>query len=577
MKSVALAALILLVWTAAPRAAAQTGKGSIEGSVVRSGDNSPIEGARVTLVPDDNDDDSLHEIRFFKYGPEAELQLVPPNLSATTDGQGKFALSDVDPEETYRMVVSANGFVSQEYGQQTFPGIGRPIGLKPGQTLKGVRVILTRTGSIEGIVKAESGEPLQDVRIRLLRYVFNGDGRRLLRLVASTTTNDLGKYRLYFLTPGRYYLHAERINMHADYWRHAAAPFAPAFYPGEAEISHASIIEIQPGMNRSGMDFSLSGERLFRIRGQIVDARTGRAIEKGYKLLGLFDLSPDALPGGDGGFGGTLFKSTYSEDSGEFDFRDIPPGRYSIGGSTFGNEEGGTVVLRVDGDVQNVKLPFGPGTTLAGTVRADGRVDLSEQRRVVEIVIQPTALVDDGDDGAKTGGLYRGFEGISSRSFKISDILPGEYRLSIRASSLPEDSYIKEARYGGIDALNQPFQISASDSRRLEIVVAASGTVEGRIVDNKQVPVSGITAVLIPNRLRTRPDLYKTAVAEADGRFEIHGIAPGDYKLFAWEGIEPYSWFDPEVIRRFETNGRAIYVSEASTQSLELKLIPFAP
>lgn len=574
MRSASGAALILLLWAAIPYAAAQSGKSSIEGVVVRSGDNSPIMGAHVTLVP--KDDDSSDETLISANGFTEELALVSP-LSATSDDDGMFVLADIDPKMTYSMVISANGYVRQEYGQLTFPGSGRTIDLKLGQVLKGINVALTPTGSIEGTVRAVSGEPLQDVRIRLLRYAFNRDGRRLLQMVASTTTNDLGKYRLYFLTPGRYFLHAERINLHADYSRLTMAPFAPAYYPGESDISHASIIEIQPGTNRSGMEFSLSGERLYRIRGRIVDESTGRAIEKGSELLDLIDLSPDALPGGDGGFGRTLFKSTYSEDTGEFDFRDIPPGKYGIAGSNFFEHVGGIAIVRVNADVTNVRLSYSSGTTISGTLRADGRVDLSGRKRVIQIAIQPTASVDDGEDRAKTAGLSPELEGVSSRTFKITDILPAEYRLDIRDSTLPEDSYIKEARYGGIDALNQPFQISASESHKLEIVIAPSGTLEGRLVNDKRMPLTGIMVVLIPNRMRTRPDLFKMAVAGGDGHFEMHGVAPGDYKLFAWEGIEPYSWFDPEVIRRFETSGKAVHVMEASTQTVEVRVIPFAP
>jgi hypothetical protein len=70
------------------------------------------------------------------------------------------------------------------------------------------------------------------------------------------------------------------------------------------------------------------------------------------------------------------------------------------------------------------------------------------------------------------------------------------------------------------------------------------------VVADKHVPIPRITTVLIPNRLRNRADLYKTELSSEGGHFEMHGIPPGDYKLFAWEAIEAFSWFDPEVIRR---------------------------
>jgi hypothetical protein len=556
--------LILLLGAVAPRTAAQSGKSSFEGMVVRTGDNSPVAGAHVTLVPTDHD--SNGELALLEKGFAEELALISP-LSATTDDNGKFALTTVDPEKTYRMVIRAEGYVRQEYGQRTFPGTGQRIRVQPGQVSQHFDVRLTPTGSIEGTIRSVSGDPLQNVRVRLMRYVFNNRGIKHLEMAASTTTSDIGKYRLYFLTPGRYFLHAERIELHSDYSRGQMAPFGPAFYPGESDITHASAIEVQPGVNRSGMDLILTSDRLYRIRGRIVNAKTGGVIEKGFELLELFDLSSNALPERDGDSNGMLFKSTYSEDTGEFEFQNVPPGKYGIAGSTLGQESGGSVIVQVDADIENVKLPYGSGTTISGTLRADGRVDLSS----VFIAVTPTVPVEG------VGSYSSDFDGDSNRTFTIPDVAPGEYRLNIHNSSLPDGSYIKEARYGVIDALNQPFQISTSETRKLQIVIALSASVEGRLVNDNRTTVPGKIVVLIPDRPRARPELYKMEIAGEDGHFKMHGIAPGDYRLFAWESIEPYSWFDPEVIRRFETSGRAVHITGASTQSIEIKVIPFVP
>ena len=557
MKSFAVSLSILLQLLAVPGAAVQSGKASVEGIVVSKPDNTPVRGARVTLKIDrEGSSRTIVNVN----GLAGEPEMDTPGLSATTDEQGKFAISEINSGVSYRLTIVANGYVRQE-NVRLFPGTRQVIALTP-------------TGSIEGIVRAESGEPLQDVRVRLMRYVFTVDGRRQMKLVASTTTNDLGKYRLYYLTPGRYYLHAERIGVHADFSRRSVTPVGPSFYPGVPDIAHASVIDIQPGMNRSGSDFTLSGERLYRIRGQIVDG-TGRALKGRTELLSLFDLGPYALPGGDiGSFGGGLLKSTYSEDTGEFEFQDVPPGTYGIAGDSLdAGKGGGLKIVRVDSDLVNVALAFGSGVEISGTLRADGRIDLSN----VQIAIRLALSVDDGTDESSledAAGLSPDFENISDRSFKIRNIYPGEYRIDFRDSDLPEDSYIKEARYGGIDALTQPFQVQLSDSRKLEIVLGVSGTIEGRIVNDRMIPVEGVTAVLIPNRLRTRPDLFKKAVADKDGRFVLRGIAPGDYRLFAWDGLEPYSWFDPEVVRPFEARGVAVHISESSKQSIEVKVIP---
>ena len=54
----------------------------------------------------------------------------------------------------------------------------------------------------------------------------------------------------------------------------------------------------------------------------------------------------------------------------------------------------------------------------------------------------------------------------------------------------------------------------------------------------------------------------------------MQGVTPGDYKLFAWEDIEQFSYFDPEVLKQFEDKGRPIHIVESAKEMVELRLIP---
>jgi hypothetical protein len=73
-------------------------------------------------------------------------------------------------------------------------------------------------------------------------------------------------------------------------------------------------------------------------------------------------------------------------------------------------------------------------------------------------------------------------------------------------------------------------------------------------------------------RRRPRPRL-KTATSGANGRFSMRGITPGDYKLFAWEDIEPFSYFDSVVLRRFEALRKTVHIQENSRETAEVKII----
>jgi hypothetical protein len=79
--------------------------------------------------------------------------------------------------------------------------------------------------------------------------------------------------------------------------------------------------------------------------------------------------------------------------------------------------------------------------------------------------------------------------------------------------------------------------------------------------------------VLIPAQ-RTRTDLFRTAITDQSGRFTMPNVPPGEYKVFSWEAIDNASYFDPDVLKQHEQQGKAIRVTENSPLDVEVKLIP---
>ena len=137
------------------------------------------------------------------------------------------------------------------------------------------------------------------------------------------------------------------------------------------------------------------------------------------------------------------------------------------------------------------------------------------------------------------------------------------------------NSYIKEARFEGVDVLNSPLRFSGSVSGTLEIVISSvGGQLSGVVIDARSQPAPVTRVVLIPDRARDRTELYKVATTDENGRFTMSGIPPADYRLFSWESLEQFAWFDPDVLAQSETYGRAVHATESSSETVELKLIP---
>src|SRR5207237_3800186 len=127
------------------------------------------------------------------------------------------------------------------------------------------------------------------------------------------------------------------------------------------------------------------------------------------------------------------------------------------------------------------------------------------------------------------------------------------WRQGLRA----EDSF----RLGQID-VSSGVTIAGPVSDSVDIFLSTKGgQVDGTVVDKNQNPMRGIQAVLIPDLQRDRRDVYRTATRNQNGQFTIRTIAPGDYKLFAWEDLEPFAYNDLDFVRKYEALATPVKIS----------------
>jgi len=96
------------------------------------------------------------------------------------------------------------------------------------------------------------------------------------------------------------------------------------------------------------------------------------------------------------------------------------------------------------------------------------------------------------------------------------------------------------------------------------IIGSNPGSLQGRILNDRQQPVSGSSVVLIhDNGLRYRVN-EKSTFSDISGRYEFQNVTPGKYKLFAWENVEPGAWQDPEFMQSYESRGVPVRMEEGA-------------
>ncbi|MGH9623158.1 MAG: hypothetical protein ACRD4G_02325, partial [Bryobacteraceae bacterium] len=82
-------------------------------------------------------------------------------------------------------------------------------------------------------------------------------------------TNDLGKFRIPYVSPGSYYIVADpgpRNSAPDREGRHLLR----TFYPGTATIGQASLVSIHAGDDKPGVVISLLMGHTYHVRGRVV-------------------------------------------------------------------------------------------------------------------------------------------------------------------------------------------------------------------------------------------------------------------------------------------------------------------
>src|SRR5207253_2987107 len=88
---------------------------------------------------------------------------------------------------------------------------------------------------------------------------------------------DLGEYRLYWITPGKYFLRADYpaeqgggLRSPNEFVGPAEDAYVPSYYPGTSDPASASAIELLPGALMSAIDLTMVRTKTYTVRGRAI-------------------------------------------------------------------------------------------------------------------------------------------------------------------------------------------------------------------------------------------------------------------------------------------------------------------
>ena len=488
----------------------------------------------------------------------AEDQKQGGNYTADTDSEGHFRIEKIQPGR-YRLLLEKTGF--HQVNLRGHQSEGAILSVQPGQDVNDLLFQMLPAAVITGKVVDEDGEPLPGYGVSLLRK--RPGKSREPEVVGNERTNDLGEYRFGGLFPGQYLLAViplpdTRNFEHLAKESNGAAStqdlnYLVTYYPGTTDSAQAAAISLRAG-DEMPVNFTMVPGRTYRVRGIVTGVPANQkpivqVISKGVN---------------------NTMNATEVAADGQFEVRGMAPGSYTI--TVFSGSEGTFLTAResvtvVAADVEGLKLvPVRP-FTVTGHLRLEG----SMSKHVTDF----TASLGPAPD-ADDNGMSISVEGWNAKvdrfgNFQWTNVAPGKYVASVYLDS-SDDSFLKPVTVGN-SAADPGFSVTGPTT--IELVIGSrAGVLEGAVLDQDK-PASNATVVAVPEeKYRKLHERYGVGSADQNGRFTIHGLAPGSYTVFAWHDTDEGLYYDPAFLKSQESNGMALKIEEGSRHKIELKLAP---
>jgi hypothetical protein len=600
-------------------------RAAIEGRVVRAGNGAPIPDALVTAVAISGSAPATAPFRpqsAAEYNevmrarasgallpdiglPPGALGGAPPQLSAITDNDGRFRITGVAPG-AYTVRSQRDGYFAPPLNGRIQASALASVSVQPGQSAASAELRMVKGGVISGRIRDPRGQLIPGMAVAAYRVTYS-NGRKVWTQTAPASTDDRGEFRLFWLLPGEYFVGATprppgTAPGPQDLWQRV-------FYPAATDPLAAVPVLVRDGAEASGIDIQLRefNSPLFKISGLAINPSAQANPSTGVvdRSVMSFMLVPrnhnmldsetpanytNALP-------------VASRLNGEFELRNVRPGVYDLyprgpgfavpaplsfvtvnmpgGGASIVDASGrivatnvppvsnrrvpmSRIAVDVNRDLADLRMVLSEGSTLAGDVVVSSGASIkldSVRLSLLPLDTTPPLFVN------PIGPISLAANG----RFSIPNVPDARYTFQI--AGLTENAYVSDIRQGGASVLDAGFIVDPLASPVQVLVNSSGATLDGYVQTADRKPAINATVTLVPPvSRRETAHRYKVAVTDEFGRFSMRGVAPGSYKLFAWENILPTAWQNTEFLSKYEEQGRPISVP--SSGDVQLNLIP---
>jgi Carboxypeptidase regulatory-like domain len=521
-----LAAIVLTLASQQPQrdaapAAAARGSATIRGRVVAPGSRTPVASALVSIG-----------------GPPG---FRVPYRTVNSDGSGRFEFTDL-VAGTYTLTGAP-----APYQLQFLPGPRVEVPLADGQLLEGVEVPLARAAAIAGRLVDEFGQPIGGVTVYAMPVGSRpgtGSGR-------SQTSDEFGRFRLFNLTSGDYYVVARPLVFYDLNVPHTLG-LLETYFPGTLSKSEAGRVTVRVGEETDAGDLRVLRGRLSRVRGMVVDSQ-GRPAPSNRTMVSVSCGSSGMSRGPDA--------------QGRFEFQPQTQGSCRLT-ATMRADDGRFVeeyvaqpLTLANADV-DVLLTMRPAVNLTGRVVIEdaapprpGTLSVRVQNSGTDLWIEPAPITKD-------------------LTFTLSRLV-GEQLLRIEGDTAGQLT-VKAVMRGDEDITDVPTEFRPEDAVRIVLGTRTSG-VQGTVTTDNGKPATNRGVLVFSEDRRTWVKWSTRVLTELRtdraGHYSCR-VPPGRYYVVAIppERATPPYEVDPEVLDSLVRDATTVVVGPDEIRVVDLRL-----
>jgi hypothetical protein len=488
--------------------------GAIGGQVYNSATDEPVNGATIVLT-------------------EAVGASQPQKF--VTETRGLFLFENLPPGR-YVLFAECPGFARTAFGSRGNPLAGVTLSLVEGQQMNALAFALTPGSSIAGKVIDSAGGAVEGATVLALQPIYQR-GKKEYLPVGSAISGSSGDYKLENLNAGAYLLAASNSNEGA----------ATTFYSSSVTIAGAAGVTVAAAAAETGKDIHMVKAAGHRVAGSV----------SGGGKAAIAWLTPK------GGATSLILRSAAKiQPDGGFAFPGVAAGSYILSATEadgVATAAAPVAVAVAQKDLEGLELHAQAGAELNGEIALGANnVPLPAGMQVIlETADAPLprparAAVDEHG------------------KFTFAKLPPGRYMVHVIA---PGGLYVRSVRYRSVDVAETGFDFGGGIPAPLLIGLSASGASLGGTVrgtDGSAMP--GATVALVPTLRRF--SRFKEVTTDQFGEFHFDGIAPGEYKVFAWDHIESGQYQDAQWLKKYEFKGQPFVAKLGEHETIALKAIP---